>query len=288
MDVTTAVIPVAGIGTRTFPMTTVIEKCLLPVYAGSFTRPLVDYMVADCIGAGINRIIFVTSERGRNQLVAYFSNLDDSLVAQLRYLGKDDILQKELERRRNLKVTIEYIIQPTGAYGTAIPLYLAKPLLSSSHKFIMMGGDDFIYHPDGTSELALALEEWERLATTHMLMGIEVTREQAIKYGVLQINEQGLLNRIDEKPPLSQIPERPRVNITRYLLSDTIWTQIDAEIAQELNGQEHYITRPITNAIQSGQTFGIHTVVGTYLDGGTFDGLSAAGSYIQDHPPSLA
>lgn len=288
MNVSSAVIPVAGVGTRTFPMTTVIEKCLLPVYAGSFTRPLVDYMVEDCIGAGIEQIIFITSERGKHQLKAYFSKLDSSLIAQLHYLGKNELLEKEIARRNKLKATIEYIIQPPGAYGTAIPLYLAKTHLGSSHKFIMMGGDDFIYHPDGTSELAIALRKWEHSATTHMLMGVEVPRMQATKYGVLNTNQSGLLKSINEKPPLSKIPENPLVNITRYLFSDEIWPHIDAEVALDRQGQEHYITTPITNAIRDGQTFGVHTVLGTYLDGGTFDGLQAAGAYILAHPPQSA
>ena len=43
--ITKAIIPVAGWGTRRLPITKAIEKCMLPIG----NRPLVDYVVQDCI-----------------------------------------------------------------------------------------------------------------------------------------------------------------------------------------------------------------------------------------------
>lgn len=67
--ITTAIIPVAGWGSRRLPITKAIEKCMLPIG----NRPLVDYVVQDCIAAGITDIIFVVSE-GSEQLQRYYGH----------------------------------------------------------------------------------------------------------------------------------------------------------------------------------------------------------------------
>ena len=64
--ITTAVITCAGFGTRFLPVTKTIQKEMLPI----LERPLVDYVVDDCIKAGIKRIIFIVSEH--NQQLKHF------------------------------------------------------------------------------------------------------------------------------------------------------------------------------------------------------------------------
>ena len=67
--ITKAIIPVAGWGTRRLPITKTIEKCMLPVG----NRPIIDYVVEDCIKAGITDIYFVVSE-GSTQVKRFYSN----------------------------------------------------------------------------------------------------------------------------------------------------------------------------------------------------------------------
>lgn len=50
------VIPVAGLGTRMLPATKAIPKEMLPVV----DKPLIQYVVNECIAAGIKEIILVT------------------------------------------------------------------------------------------------------------------------------------------------------------------------------------------------------------------------------------
>lgn len=287
MQIQTAVIPVAGAGTRVFPMTTSIAKCMMPVYAGAHSRPLIDYMVEDCVRAGLKRIIFVTTEHDKVQLSDYFApDINSTLRQQLETLGKSDKLEAELARRQAYGVQFDYIVQPANRYGTTLPLYAARPLLEGESKFALMGGDDFVYHPDGTSELGLAIQSWDQSGADHVIMGLPVPREIAPNYGILQIDQSGHFMGIDEKPPLDRVPEHPVANISRYLLSDSIWHQVEQEIAQRRGTNEHYITYPINEAYKAGQSFYVHAVTGTYLDGGTFDGLLAASQYVTDHPPT--
>lgn len=285
MIIKTAVIPVAGAGTRVFPSTTAIEKCMMPVYAGKNSRPIIDFMVEDCARAGVKRIIFVTSDRGKLQLQDYFEDINPVLEAQLRRLGKDDELANELERRRKFNLKYEYVVQPPDQYGTAYPPFLAKDLLRDEKAFVLMGGDDFVYRQEGSSELADAIKLWEKSGTDHVIMGNPIARMDGPGYGIMLMDDKCILTSIDEKPPIERVPKHPVANISRYILSDTIWPQIEAEMAREReNGQEHYITYVINDAVASGQTFKIHQVKGKYLDGGSFDGLQAASLYVSEHP----
>ncbi|WP_275576454.1 sugar phosphate nucleotidyltransferase, partial [Stenotrophomonas maltophilia] len=48
-----AVIPVAGLGTRMLPATKAIPKEMLPVV----DKPLIQYIVGECVAAGIKDIV---------------------------------------------------------------------------------------------------------------------------------------------------------------------------------------------------------------------------------------
>mgnify|MGYP006256771051 FL=1 len=50
-----AIIPLAGLGTRMLPLTSVMAKELLPING----KPNVEYIMDECIEAGINQFIFI-------------------------------------------------------------------------------------------------------------------------------------------------------------------------------------------------------------------------------------
>ena len=57
-----AIIPLAGQGTRLLPLTSVFAKELLPING----RPGVEYILDECIEAGIKEIIFIISQKKTN------------------------------------------------------------------------------------------------------------------------------------------------------------------------------------------------------------------------------
>ena len=59
-----AVIPVAGLGTRMLPATKAIPKEMLPLV----DKPLIQYVVNECIAAGITEIVLVTSATGSTMI----------------------------------------------------------------------------------------------------------------------------------------------------------------------------------------------------------------------------
>ena len=50
-----AIIPLAGLGTRLLPLSSVIPKELLPING----KPNLEYIMEECIQAGIKKFIFV-------------------------------------------------------------------------------------------------------------------------------------------------------------------------------------------------------------------------------------
>ena len=54
-----AIIPLAGLGTRLLPLTSVFPKELLPING----KPGIEYIVDECIGAGIKEIILLYQKK---------------------------------------------------------------------------------------------------------------------------------------------------------------------------------------------------------------------------------
>ena len=64
-----AIIPLAGLGTRLLPLTSVFPKELLPING----KPGLEYILDECVGAGIKEIIFIISKKKKN-IKKYFYN----------------------------------------------------------------------------------------------------------------------------------------------------------------------------------------------------------------------
>ena len=54
-----AIIPLAGLGTRLLPLTSVFAKELLPING----KPGIEYILDECIEAGIKEIVFIISKK---------------------------------------------------------------------------------------------------------------------------------------------------------------------------------------------------------------------------------
>ena len=80
------VLPVAGLGTRFLPVTKAIPKEMLPLV----DRPILAYIVAEAVAAGIERVVLVTA-RGKGAIEDYFDRSPE-LERALEAVGKTDLL----------------------------------------------------------------------------------------------------------------------------------------------------------------------------------------------------
>src|SRR6478609_3028189 len=91
-DVTKAVIPAAGLGTRFLPATKATPKEMLPVV----DKPAIQYVVEEAVRAGISDVVMVTG-RNKTPLEDHFDRnveLEDKLEGDA---GKVDLLERVRE-----------------------------------------------------------------------------------------------------------------------------------------------------------------------------------------------
>lgn len=260
MIITKAIIPVAGWGTRRLPVTKSIEKCMLPIG----NRPLVDYVVQDCVAAGITEIFFVVSE-GSTQLQSYYGT-NTALEAYLRANGKDASLPLV---QPPADVTFHYVTQPTdGKYGTAIPVALTVPHIADGESVVVLMGDDFIYNADGSSEVARLLTATP--AGGSAMLCADVPRSELGRYGVVETTEANEYVRIVEHPDPARAPST-LINISKYVMNYDLLKRVEAYAATEQQG-EYYIIDPMNEYVRAGSAITVLPAQGEYLDGGTLQG----------------
>jgi len=83
-----AIIPLAGLGTRLLPLTSVCPKELLPING----KPGIEYILDECIEAGIKEIIFIISQK-KKIIKNYFYN--------------DNFFKKIIKKKQNPRIKKE-------------------------------------------------------------------------------------------------------------------------------------------------------------------------------------
>lgn len=272
--ITKAIIPVAGWGTRRLPITKIIEKSMLPVG----NRPLVDYSVQELIKAGVTDIYMIISNVEPCQVKAFYQNnvaLDQYLIER----GKEDRLQ--LARTLPENVKIHYIQQdPSGKYGTAVPIAMAVEEYNINEPVLVFMGDDFVWNPEGISAADSLLNSLQA-EDESAILGVEIPRENVEKYGVFSV-ENGLLTGVVEKPSVEEAPSN-LINVSKYVMSPELLREIVDYVKTNDFGpkdQEYVVTDPIDNYIKRGGVMRVVQAEGEYLDGGSVEGWLHANNVV--------
>ena len=92
-----AIIPLAGLGTRLLPLTSVIPKELLPING----KPGLEYIIQECIDSGINEIIFIISKK--KQIIKKYFNNESFFKKIIKKKKKDKRIKLEYYKIKNLK-----------------------------------------------------------------------------------------------------------------------------------------------------------------------------------------
>lgn len=218
MQVRSAVIPAAGMGTRFLPATKAVPKELMPIG----DTPAIQIIIDEALGAGIDHIVVVSS-RTKPAIEAYFAP-DDALVAALRDKGKDDIADRLASIGRDWRVSIVYQDNPRGlghAVGCGREAVGDEP-------FAVLLPDELM----GDSSL-LAQMNGVCASTGGSVVGVkQVPRDQVSAYGVLApkgpIDIAGVIPVADlvEKPPVDQAPS-DYILIGRYVLTPDVFDEIE-------------------------------------------------------------
>lgn len=272
--ITKAIIPVAGWGTRRLPITKIIEKSMLPVG----NRPLVDYSVQELIQAGVKDIYMVISNTEPCQVQEFYRDnlaLNQYLIER----GKEDRLK--LAKTLPDGVKIHYTIQdPSGKYGTAVPIALVMEEYHLNEPVFIFMGDDFIWNPDGESA-AESLLKSRQSNDDCAILGVEIPQEEVEKYGVFSMDGDKLAG-IVEKPAPDAAPSN-LINVSKYIASADLLREIVKYVKENDFGakeQEYLITDPITSFIAQQGVMRVAKTSGQYLDGGSVEGWVHANNVV--------
>lgn len=275
MNVTKAVVAVAGWGIRMLPITKSIEKCMLPVG----TRPVVDYVVRDIVAAGIEDIYFVVGEQSA-QIRSYFAQ-NTQLEDYLRARGKAEMV-KLVEPLQD--VNFHFITQPVeGNYGTSVPVGLAAEYIDDGESALVIMGDQFFYRKDGNSNAIDLIRLVEESALTAGLYGNPVPDEDIEKFGIIEKDENGHFVRIVEKPKREDAPSNLN-NSGFYLFDKELFELAKTTPANPARG-EYEVTDAINAYIASGKQIAVGEAQGIYMDCGNVQGWHGANEIILRQQP---
>lgn len=263
MSVTKAIIPVAGWGTRRLPITKAIEKCMLPI--GNI--PVIDFVVQDCLRAGITDIYFVVSGEAE-QLRNYYSR-NITLEAHLSQKGRDDIIDTI---RPPEDVQFHYVPQDMDddRYGTTVPVWLCRDSIKEDEQVLVIMGDQFFYRRDGGSNAADLISLVSGSGLKVGLFGVPVPLEEVQKYGVIEKDERGYYRRIVEHPKPDEAPSN--LNNASFYLFDNVMFDYFAQDMELPHTGEYMIIDPINRYVNDGNNIIVGEAKGEYLDAGTVDG----------------
>ena len=99
-----AIIPLAGLGTRLLPLTSVMPKELLPING----KPGLEYILEECVNSGIKEVIFIIS-KNKQIIKKYFYN--DIFYKKIINKKRNKRLKYEYSKIRKYKKMIKFVIK---------------------------------------------------------------------------------------------------------------------------------------------------------------------------------
>lgn len=221
-----AVIPVAGLGTRMLPATKAIPKEMLPVV----DKPMIQYIVNECIAAGITEIVLVTHS-SKNAIENHFDTSYE-LESTLEKRVKRSLLD-EVRSICPKHVTIMHVRQGV-AKGLGHAVLCAKPLIGDN-PFAVVLPDVLIDDAScdlSTENMAQMLRLFDENGESQIMVE-PVPMEMVSSYGVADCNGHKLspgkfaqITQVVEKPPVEEAPSNLAV-VGRYVLPSTIWKLLE-------------------------------------------------------------
>ncbi|MDQ4025262.1 MAG: UTP--glucose-1-phosphate uridylyltransferase GalU [Actinomycetota bacterium] len=223
MRVRKAVIPAAGLGTRLLPASKSVPKEMIPLV----DRPAIQYVVEECVRAGIRDVLIVTG-RGKATMEDHF---DRSLELEERLEKSGRVDELEEVRRVAAMADVHYVRQKEAlglghAVGTARAHVGDEP-------FAVLLPDEIVPAPLGDEPPLL-----QRMIEVHEREGASVVavrrvpRDRVSAYGIVAPEgelEDDFVKVSDfvEKPATAEAPS-DLAAVGRYVLAPEVFDAIDA------------------------------------------------------------
>ncbi|MGB6229281.1 MAG: UTP--glucose-1-phosphate uridylyltransferase GalU [Litorimonas sp.] len=271
----TAVLPVAGFGTRVLPATKVVPKEMLPVV----DRPALQYVVDEALEAGITHIVFITG-RNKGAIEDYFDEafeLEQALSAK----NKTEAAA-ELKRLRPREGTVSFVRQQ-AARGLGHAVWCARDIVGDA-PFAVLLPDVIIKGKPGC--LKQMMDAYADVGGNVIAVD-EVPEDQVHKYGVIapKVSLDGPLIEMSgmvEKPARADAPSLYKIT-GRYILQPEVMHLLATQEAGA--GGEVQLTDAMARAMEAGSPFHAFAYQGQDYDCGSKLGyFEAVLAHALDHP----
>ena len=219
---TKAVITDAGFASRFLPITKTIPKAMLPLGP----KPIMQYVVEECVAGGINDIIIVCTPEGKRIYEDYFNNPCEKIYKQLASQGKLDRFESVREVLEIANITIIEQDQSLP-YGNGSPIASAKPYLNDDEAFLALYSDDLIF---GQGDVQTLIEAYEKNPDAKAIITAqEMPKEVWNKYGMIALKDEAkmTLSHIVEKPAKPELSPSNLTSYGRYLLTPEVFAHLD-------------------------------------------------------------
>ncbi len=217
MQVRTAVIPAAGLGTRFLPASKAVPKELMPI--GDV--PAIQYVIDEALGAGIEHIVVVSS-RHKPAIEQYFQPAPD-VVEKLEATGRTELAARVKGIGSDWRASVVYQDDPRGL-GHAVGC--ARDAVGDA-PFAVLLPDEIM----GDSSL-LAQMNGVCARSGGSVVGLKrVPRHEVSAYGVIDpagdVDADGVVAVRDlvEKPSVEDAPS-DLILIGRYVLTPDVFDEI--------------------------------------------------------------
>ncbi|HYO81628.1 MAG TPA: UTP--glucose-1-phosphate uridylyltransferase [Bryobacteraceae bacterium] len=216
-----AIVPVAGFGTRLLPATKSQPKEMLTVAR----KPIVQYVAEELAANGVRQILFVTS-RNKTSIENHFDS-DPELARALNAANKKDLLE-EL-RFEEMQANFFYTRQRVQrGLGDAI---LCGENFAGEQPFVVALGDSIVGLNAQSRAVSRMIEIFEERHASCVLAVEEVPREETGHYGIVRLEDNGssgsgqrVLNLV-EKPRPEDAPSNLAI-AGRYVFSPLLFDML--------------------------------------------------------------
>lgn len=217
MNITKAVIPAAGMGTRFLPYTKTVPKELLPI----LNFPAIHYIVEEGFQSGIHDFYIIANEH-KKMIFNYFGP-NEILNHFLTKNGKSALLKKIHELTEQTHI---FYVEQEKPLGLGHAILMAEKQIDNQYFGILLPDDLFL----GTEP---ALEQLIKIAQEQNASVIavqEVSEDKVSSYGVISIKHKITDNLFEiddliEKPNKEDAPSNLAIS-GRYVLSPAIFKSL--------------------------------------------------------------
>lgn len=256
------IIPAAGFGTRFLPQTKAMPKEMLPIV----DKPVIQYVVEECVASGIEDIILVTGYHKRT-IEDHFDSPSMDLVENLKAGGEKKKPLLDSVCRISEMANFIYIRQK-GGYGNATPVKNARSIIGDE-PFAVMWGDEFIYS-EVKPRLKQCIEVFEEYGDP-VISGVKIAKKEDLaRYGIADLEHVkgnvSKIKKIVEKPDPDQAPSDIAVHGC-YVLTPDIFDVLETQ--KPGTGGEYYLPEAIDELRARGRTiYACEIEGGKYYDTG--------------------